>query len=486
MSLVSVSMPRLPREPSRPSASLTAAPRAPAVIRRAAAALVAASCAWPALPALATVDPETRALIEQMQRRIEALEAQVKAQGAAAAAAMPAPAAVSAPPPAAAAAAAAARPADESFTVGWSGYIKADAIYSRFSDAPVAQGLGRDAYIPNAIPVAAPEAEEGRSYTDLHAKETRLRITGHGVTHGHAIGINVEFDFISGQLNQAIAGAPNEAVTNAYNPAFRLGYVDFDHFRIGQDWTTLQNLIALPDIVDLVNWPGDGTVFGRQALLRYTRGNLAVALENGETTVAAHGGNGFIVTDDNALPDLVWRYTLKTAHAGAYTLSGVARQLSDRGTVGGGDDTSFGWGLSLAGKIPLWGEDDLRFTLSGGDGFGRYMALNTVGDAIVDADGKLRSVELVNGYVAWHHPWNAQWRSNLMLSGMRANTGQSAEGAMFGANVTRYVRSATVNLLYSPIDKITFGAEFRHARRDTVGGLAGNLDRLQFSARYNF
>ena len=63
-------------------------------------------------------------------------------------------------------------------------------------------------------------------------------------------------------------------------------------------------------------------------------------------------------------------------------------------------DPSLGYGLSFAGKIPLWGQDDLRFTFSGGDGFGRYLALNTVGDAMVDASGKLRTVEVYNGFTS--------------------------------------------------------------------------------------
>ena len=445
----------------------------------------------PLAPALAATDDDTAAVIADLRRRLEALEAQLKAQQAApapaaAAAGAGTPAVAAAPTPAPTPAVAAGAEGDKPFQFAWGGYVKADAIYSRFSDAPVAQGIGRDAYIPNAIPVAAPGAANGRSYTDFHAKETRLYLRGSGVTLGHRIGLNVEFDFISGQLNQSIAGAPNEAVTNAYNPAFRLGYVDFDHFRIGQDWTTFQNMVALPDITDVVNWPADGTVFGRQAMLRYTWGALQLALENGETTAAAIGSNAFAVTDDNALPDFVWRYAVNSSRWGSYTLAGVVRELSDRGTVGAGNDKSLGYGLSFAGRIPLWGADDLRFTVSGGDGIGRYLGLNTVGDALVEADGDLRTVEIVNGFVAWRHPWNEQWRSNLMLAAMRANTGQSAEGSLFGSNVTRYSRSATVNLLYSPIPKITLGVEYRHARRDTVGGLGGNLDRLQFSARYNF
>ncbi|WP_439640264.1 DcaP family trimeric outer membrane transporter [Nevskia sp.] len=440
-------------------------------------ALIAAGCAM-AGPAAA--DDDTAAVIADLKRRIEALEQQLAARPPAEASASAAPAAAAAP------AVTASNGNGGDFKLAWGGYVKADAIISRYSDGPVAQGLGRDAFVPNSIAVAAPGAGNARTYNDLHAKETRLYLKGSGTVLGHKVGVNTEIDFIAGQLTQTLAGAPNEAVTNAYNPAFRLGYIDFDNFRIGQDWTTMQNMVALPDIIDLINWPSEGTVFGRQTMIRYTWGGLQLALENGETTVAQSGGNTFGVTNDNALPDFVWRYNYKTAHWGDYSLAGVARQLTDRGFVPGSNDSSLGWGLSLAGKIPLWGQDDLRFTVSGGDGIGRYLALNSVGDAVIDPAGKLHAIEIINGFLAWRHPWNDQWRSNLALSAYRANVGETGEGTLLGSGVTRIVRSVTANLLYSPIPKITFGAEYRYARRDTVGNLSGDMSRLQFSARYNF
>ncbi len=454
---------------------------------RFAAALCAAGFGLVTVPAFAAVDADTAAVIQDLKRRIDALEQQLVAKPAAPVAAAAAPAVAAAPAPAAA-------PATNGngngnggdFKLAWGGYVKADALVSRYSDGPVAQGLGRDAFIPNSIAVAAPGAGNARTYNDFHAKETRLYLKGSGTVLGHKVGVTTEIDFIAGQLTQTLAGAPNEAVTNAYNPAFRLGYIDFDNFRIGQDWTTLQNMVALPDIIDLINWPSEGTVFGRQTMIRYSWGGLQLALENAETTVASNGGGTFGVTNDNALPDFVWRYNYKTTHWGDYSLAGVARQLSDRGFVPGSNDSSLGWGLSFAGKIPLWGQDDLRFTFSGGDGIGRYLALNSVGDAVIDPAGKLHAIEIVNGFVAWRHPWNDQWRSTLALSAYRANVGETGEGTMLGSGVTRIVRSATANLLYSPIPKITFGAEYRYARRDTVGNLSGDLSRLQLSARYNF
>ena len=445
-------------------------------------ALALCACGMAGFTASAAAADDS-ATIQQLLRRIEALEAEVNAQKAA-----PAPATAAAAP------AAAAPAASGDLKLSWGGYVKLDAIGSRFSDAPVAQGTARDFYVPTGIPVVAPAKQHERSYLDLLAKETRLFLKGEGTVSGHKLGSYVEFDFISGQISQATSGSGNEAVTNAYNPSLRRAYLTYDNLLLGQDWSTFQNLVALPDTLDFVAWPSDGTVFSRQPLIRYTLGNLALSLENANSTVAARDTATFANTNDNTLPDFVSRYTLKTSF-GDFSLAGIVRQLSDRSTVNNtapgaaGNDTTLGYGLSLAGKLNSFGKDDLRFTITGGDGIGRYQALNTIGDAVVDATGQLHSLEIVNGFLAYRHPWNEQWRSTLTLSGYHANTGKgtvAAGGTQLAADATRNVRSASVNLLYSPIAKLTFGGELRYARRDTVGGNSGDLERLQLSAKYSF
>ncbi len=83
--------------------------------------------------------------------------------------------------------------------ITWGGYVKLDLLLSRFSDAPVPQGTGRDFYVPNAIPVAAAGSEHARSYLDFHAKETRLFVRADGEFGGEKITAYVETDFISNQ-----------------------------------------------------------------------------------------------------------------------------------------------------------------------------------------------------------------------------------------------------------------------------------------------
>ncbi len=352
-------------------------------------------------------------------------------------------------------------------TLTWGGYIKVDALYSRYSDGKVAQGPARDFYVPGAIPVSA-GGGDSTSYFDMHAKETRLFLKTATEVEGYKLGSYVEMDFI---VNP---GAGNERVTNAYNIGLRRAYLTIDNWLIGQDWSTFQNLVALPDTLDFVAFPTDGTPFVRQPLVRYTVGGLDVSLENPETTLTSAAG-AQVTTDENTAPDAALRYRFAMG-GGQFSLAGLVRQLKQDGA-----GTDMGYGLSFAGKIPV-GRDDIRFTVSGGDGIGRYIAINTINDAAVAADGDLKAFSAYAAYIAYRHAWSDRWRSTATVSMLRADH----DVALTGATVTKEVNSASINLLYSPVPKITLGAEYRHAEREVESGADGSLDRLQFGAKYAF
>ena len=43
-----------------------------------------------------------------------------------------------------------------------------------------------------------------------------------------------------------------------------------------------------------------------------------------------------------------------------------------------------------------------------------------------------------------------------------------------------------MNLIWNPITPLSFGGEYIYAEREVESGAEGNLDRLQFSAKYAF
>jgi hypothetical protein len=370
------------------------------------------------------------------------------------------------------------------------GYVKLDVLYSHFSDGAVPQTTARDFYVPSATPIF-PSGATAHSYLDFSAKETRVWLGTRTDFGEHKIGSYIEIDFISGQIPQTVVisvvgGAAttsttgSKIATNAYNPSLRRAYITFDdQWLFGQDWSTFQNLDVYPDTLDFFG-ATEGMVIVRQPQVRYTNGGLQLAFETPETTVYPNGGAAFSKTDDNFWPDFVARYNLKTGF-GDFAIAGLARMLKDANTVGGADSSTFGWGGSLSGKVPLLGKDDVRFMFSGGRGTGRYLGLFTFGDAVVNNSNKLAGVWVFDGFAVYRHIWNEEWRSNLLVSGIY---GAFLEN--LGPTATRATASALANLLYSPVAQLTLGGEARFAIRRDLAGDSGNLWRFQVSAKYFF
>ena len=90
----------------------------------------------------------------------------------------------------------------------------------------------------------------------------------------------------------------------------RRAFVDYKGFRVGQEWTTFQNLSSIPESASFLAL-SDGIVFNRQAMIRYTSGAFQLAVENGNATVTDLAG-GRIEADGNTIPDVIARYNLKS------------------------------------------------------------------------------------------------------------------------------------------------------------------------------
>lgn len=362
------------------------------------------------------------------------------------------------------------------------GYIKFDALMSRFSEGAVpGNSPARDFFLPGATPVA-PLTGNGleRTYFDAHAKETRVFISTDSTIDGNRVGIHVEADFLSNPGNNP--GAGDERLANSYTFALRRAFVTFNKFTFGQDWSSFQNLSAVPETLNFVPWPSEGTVFSRQALVRYTVGAFDVSLENPLTNVTSAMG-ARITSDESLVPDAAARYRFTLGDA-KLSIAALARQLrsdgndTDTASNTGLDDTAFGYGLSFAGTIPFE-KDDIRFTITAGEGLGRYVALNAVNEAQIDGN-QLDTIGTLNGYIAYRHLWTEQWRSTATISAFEADQ----DILLTGGNATKRLQSASINLLYSPTPKLTVGGEFRFAKKVVEDNREGDLSRLQFSIKY--
>lgn len=185
------------------------------------------------------------------------------------------------------------------------------------------------------------------------------------------------------------------------------------------------------------------------------------------------------VTDDASLPDFTARYTHK-ADWGNLVVAALARQLTYKVGAIDADETSFG--VSASGMVKL-GEDNFKFMLTQGKGLGRYVGVNVAHGAVLNGDD-LDAIDSTSGFVAYQHKWNSQWRSTFLYSFFSADN--NTDLLALTVDPTKSSQSYSANILYSPVKRLTFGAEFKHAERELESGNDGDMDRLQFSVKYAF
>ncbi|WP_292071929.1 DcaP family trimeric outer membrane transporter [Brevundimonas sp. UBA7534] len=279
---------------------------------------------------------------------------------------------------------------------------------------------------------------------------------------------------------QVLPGAGDQRTTSPANPALRRAFVTIDNWLFGQEWTNFQNTNVLPETADYIG-PAEGTVFARQAQIRYTRGPFSIAVENPETTVTPFGGGARIVADDNSLPDLTARY-VATRPWGEVQLSGLLRQLKYENPGLAIDSSATGWGLSASAKVKVGAQDDLRLMLSGGEGIGRYIGLNFSNDAVLDASGELDAIGVVAGFAAYRHIWSPGWRSNLIYSVQEVDN----DTVLTGLGVNSSAQSVRGNLIWSPLTGFDVGAELMFGERELESGANGDMTRLSLFAKYGF
>lgn len=363
------------------------------------------------------------------------------------------------------------------------GYLKLDAIATQTSGGQIAGGsatvssnIGREFYVPSLTPTG--NSDESPN-VDMHARQTRLFArTVTALDNGKQVKGYFEIDFMSTPVG-------DERITNGYSPELRHASFTYEKFTFGQTWSTYMDTAVLPDSLDFIG-NTDGAVFVRQGQIRFTSGNFQWAIENPQTTVTPNGGvtavKPRLVTDDAGAPDLVARYN-RSAAWGSVSAMVLARELSyeDQSAAVQVNDSTLGYGVGLNAKVNLGGGDDLRLTVNHGDGLGRYVALNATNDAVVTASKDIEAIPLTAWAAAYKHNWTPKWRSSLILSQLLVDNDTVATGL----TAIRRSQSVSANLIKQVADKLSLGVEVRHATLELESGADGDLNRLQFSARYD-
>ncbi len=412
---------------------------------------------------------ELEARVAELERIVAALSAQRQAEAGTAPSVAP-PAAPAAPAAAKAIQAETIMPAASPGTrFSYGGFIKLDAMLTDTSDGKIADGgAGRMFYLPASIPVGSSAADP---YTDFGAQFSRFWFSADHVTGGgHKVKAFIEADFMGG----GSANIGNETSTNTHAMTLRHAYVSWNEWLAGQTWSNFMDVAALPDAVDFVGVT-DGTVFVRQAQLRYSKGPWSFSLENPQTSVHPYLGGPRFNSGDNVLPDATARWQAR-GDWGHFSVATLFRQFR---TVA---DQAHGASLSVSGKLNMGSRDDIRYALNAGSGIGRYLAFGIAPDVTGDGRGGIEPVAGAGGFIAWRHAFNQALRANLMYSAARFDN----DTDLTGLGITRSTQSVHANLIWSPIPKLDLGAEIGWGQRELENGQRGDLRRIHTTVKYSF
>jgi len=360
-------------------------------------------------------------------------------------------------------------------TYKFGGYAKFDAMFTDYSDGtPDGNSLMRQFFYAPQIPVGDGSADDDIT-ADFQARETRLNFRADTTTKGgDKVTAFVEMDFF-------IHGDGNEVVSNSYSPRIRHAFIKYNNWTFGQTWSTFQDVGALPEALDFVG-PAESTTFIRQSMVRYTTGNLELAVENPETFVAS-GAQAPDATQRglSTIPDLIARYTFKMGD-GYVKVAGLYRNIKIEDTGGGSQADEAGYGISASAKLPFGNGADLRAMVTYGDGVGRYVGLGFVPDGYVDGAGDIATAEALAYFVALRMPFGNGWRTNIMYG----NTSIDYDDDALAAGLNDTGSSIHWNLIYNILPKLDVGAEIMYGERELVNGTDGDFTRFQFSAKYAF
>ena len=353
-------------------------------------------------------------------------------------------------------------------TYKFGGYAKFDTMFSDYSDAtPDGNSLMRQFYYAPQIPIGDGTGSSDMT-TDFQARESRINFKVDTTTaSGSKITAFIEMDFFTHEDG-------NEVVSNSYSPRLRHAFIKYDKWTVGQTWSTFQDVSVLPEALDFVG-PAESTTFIRQAMVRYTSGNLELAAENPQTFVV--GGD----RDFSTVPDLIARYTFKMDGGSYVRVAGLMRSIKV-GPEGGSQADETGWGISASTKFVFDNGGDLRAMVTVGDGVGRYIGLGFVPDGYIDVNDNIQTAESLAWFVSYRHLWNDKWRSNIMYG----TTSNDYTSDVAAATLNDTASSIHVNLIRNVLPKLDVGAEFIFGEREIVNGTDGDFTRFQVSAKYSF
>ena len=289
-------------------------------------------------------------------------------------------------------------------------------------------------------------------------------------------------------------------------PRLRHAWATYKNFGMGQYWSNFMDIDIFPNTIDY--WGPVGMVFYRNQQARYSfpmgEDEFSISIEDPSTALTVGrfrdtgacdlpnpppdcqsdgSALGDLLQSYNDLPDFSMRYR-NNGDFGHYQVAGMVRKLGYERLDTGQKDNEFGWGINTSAGLNTWGNDRLKLQVVYGEGIGNYMNDGGIDIAPDSADinvAKAETVPLLGISAYYDHYWSDKWSTSLGWSMTDLDTSDGQLDTEFAKG-----QIAQINLLHYPLDNVLLGTEFNWGQREDVNGNTGTDYRIQFSLKVNF
>lgn len=337
------------------------------------------------------------------------------------------------------------------------GFVRADAQYKIDGADGIFSSIDKADLGTADEPKYVKNPNSDRFYAT--AKTTRLGLDFKAPVEGADVGGKIEVDF---------AGT-NDALR------IRHAYLTYNNWLVGQTTSNFLSGATVPEMIDFSSPLGIGTK--RTPMVRYSdkinaNASYAVALEKG--------------ADANRLPAATakvdYKFDKGVVNARALVQEVRARNVDATSTQADpkeyDDKKEFGWGLAVGANFKPVDALSLNVDYSHVKGDNFYIGYTGSNAATVLDGNDIDLAEFDAVTVGATYQFNPKLRSTL------------GYGAIFfdkdTASNNEKLQQAWLNVMYSPVKPITFGAEYVYGKRDTVDNKTGKENHIGVMAKYDF
>lgn len=286
---------------------------------------------------------------------------------------------------------------------------------------------------------------------------------------------------------------------DAGQTTFRLrhAYGELGHFGAGQTWSPFMDIDVFPNAVEY--WGPNGMVFFRNVQVRWApiqNDRLRVILAAERPGASADGG---IYADRIELqgvrpkfdmPDFSWQVRVMRDW-GYLQVAGIFRKISLVNTSANPpfdlSGSTLGWGVNVTSNLNFTKNDIGRFAFVYGNGIENYMNDAPIDVGVKNTSNPLKPVAGVPlpvlGLVSFlDHNWSQRFSTSIGYSLVSITNSNAQTPSDYHQG-----HYALTNLLYHPVPAVTVGGEFQYGRRvNFKDGFNVNDYRLQFSFKYDW